>query len=508
MTPVDLITFRPYLLKSPEENTGTMSKKTDFYHRLNIETGASEEAIKRAYRLAVRKAHPDVNKNEGATQLFLDIQEAYKILSDPGQKGAYDEGREPQDSPLAVYTAIEYSQNALTRGEEPQIIYSLVDIVSTQIEKNTANLPLNISLVLDNSTSMDGTRLDILKATTKEIIQELNEDDLISVISFNDRPKVLLPSQIKPQVAQVESSIGGLFAEGGTEIIQGLEAAFEEIRKNSSFDFVNHIILITDGHTYGDEENCINLAKSAAELGIGISGYGIGIEWNDEFIDELCALTGGQSLFIQDINEVKDFLKNSIASLKEAYSKQVALEITPAPGVKMLSAFRILPEAIPLPHREQFSLGILKKDQPHRILFEFMVNPIPKEIEQAVIASGEFILKRKPRDFTIPFTLNRAIISESEELTSPPEEIFQAISHLTFYRLQEKAQNDIARGNPGTAFQRLINLSSHLMAKGEEALAKIAMHEADYIKSHSNFSPTGKKQLKYGTIRLMLPDKT
>ncbi|MCK4489696.1 MAG: hypothetical protein KAU23_05520, partial [Anaerolineales bacterium] len=85
---------------------------------------------------------------------------------------------------------------------------------------------------------------------------------------------------------------------------------------------------------------------------------------------------------------------------------------------------------------------------------------------------------------------------------------FRAISHLTFYRLQEKAQKDIANGNPGTAYQRLINLSSHLMAKGEESLAKIAIHEADYIKSHNNFSPTGKKQLKYGTIRLMLPDKT
>ena len=67
---------------------------------------------------------------------------------------------------------------------------------------------------------------------------------------------------------------------------------------------------------------------------------------------------------------------------------------------------------------------------------------------------------------------------------------------------------DVASGNPGTAYQRLLNLSSHLMAKGEDALAKIAMNEADYIKSHNNFSPTGKKHLKYGTMRLLLPDKT
>lgn len=485
-----------------------MPDKTDFYRRLNVGTGASEDAIKKAYRMAVKETHPDVNKNDGATRMFLDIQEAYKILSDPNKKEAYDDGREPDDAKPTVHSNIQYSQDRLTKNKDPQVIYALVDIVSTQVEKDTSDLPLNISLVLDNSTSMDGSRMDILKASTKEIIQELGEDDLVSVISFNDRAKVLLPSQSQPSMSQVESGIGGLFAEGGTEIFQGLEAGYEEIKKNSFFDYVNHIILITDGHTYGDEENCVTLAKTATRSDIGISGLGIGIEWNDEFIDNLCALTGGQSMYIQDVNNVKVFMTHSIASLKEAFSKQLSLSIQPAPGVKLLSAFRILPEALPLPHQENFSLGILKKDKPHRVLLEFLVDPIPDGIDHAVIASGEFILKRKPHDYTIPFTLDRLVLSESEDKNPPDTEIFQAISHLTFYRLQEKAQHDVASGNPGTAFQRLVNLSSHLMSHGEEALAKIAMNEADYIKSHNSFSPTGKKDLKYGTRRLLLPDKT
>jgi hypothetical protein len=44
------------------------------------------------------------------------------------------------------------------------------------------------------------------------------------------------------------------------------------------------------------------------------------------------------------------------------------------------------------------------------------------------------------------------------------------------------------------------------MAKGENGLAKVAMNEADYIKSNKNFSPDGKKELKYGTMRLLLPE--
>lgn len=487
-----------------------MPDKTDFYRRLNIGTGASEEAIKKAYRLAVRKAHPDVNKNPGATQMFLDIQEAYQALSDPSSKDIYDQGRIPSQpaSPANIHKTMEYSQAALLRTEEPQIIYALLDIIASEEEQVKSSLPLNIAIVADNSTSMAGARLDFLKAATKEIITDLDSEDLVSLVSFNDRASVLLPSQRQPSNREIETSVNNLFAEGGTEIFQGIEAGYREIKKNAAFNYVNHIILITDGHTYGDEDDCLALAKAAAAEDIGISGLGIGIEWNDAFVDQLCALTGGQCLFIQDIQQVKEFLKRSITALKQATSRRVSLELMPAPGVQVLSAFRILPEAIPLPRQEVYSLGILKKDTPHRVLFEFLIEPLAEEIDRAVIASGEFIIKRQQRDIHLPFTLEKGLVPLTEQQEPPPKEIFQAISHLVFYRLQEKAQQDIAKGNPGTAYQRLMNLSSHLMAKGESVLAKIAMNEADYIKTHNNFSPTGKKQLKYGTIRLMLPDQT
>jgi Ca-activated chloride channel family protein len=485
-----------------------MADKTDFYRRLNIGTGASESAIKKAYRLAVKKAHPDVNKNEGATQLFLDIQEAYQVLSDPTQKDNYDADRTPGTGIPTILTNIEYSQDALLRLEEPQIIYALIDILATKEDQNISELPLNLSLVIDNSTSMAGARLDMLKVALREIMQNLDETDKVSLISFNDFANVLLPAQSQPKASQIESSINNFYAEGGTEIFKGLDAGYEQITRFRTKDYINHIILVTDGHTYGDEDSCISLAKKAAQEDIGISGMGIGVEWNDSFVDQLCALTGGHSQFVQDLKQIKEFLTESIDSLKQADTRRLTLDILPAPGVQVLSAFRILPEALPLPHQESYSLGILKKHKPHRVLIEFLINPIPAKIDQAVIASGEFSLKRKGRDITIPLTLERSLVEESEELEPPTPEIIRAISHLTFYRLQEKAQHDLTNGNPKAAYQRLMNLSSQLMAKGENGLAKIAMNEAQYIQSHNNFSPTGKKELKYGTMNLMLPQKT
>ena len=59
-----------------------------------------------------------------------------------------------------------------------------------------------------------------------------------------------------------------------------------------------HLVLLTDGHTYGDEENCYALARNAAEQGIIISALGIGHEWNDLFLEHLTAITGGSTLLV------------------------------------------------------------------------------------------------------------------------------------------------------------------------------------------------------------------
>lgn len=482
-----------------------MADKTDFYQRLNIQTGASDDAIRKAYRLAVKKAHPDVNKQTGATEMFLGIQEAYQILSDPNKRQDYDQGREPSQTPGAIHITTQYSSESLYHYAEPQIAYCMIDFVTPEAVKDTANLPINIALVLDTSTSMKGDRLDLLKSATKEIIEDLHEQDAVSIISFNDRSRVLLPNQTHPPAVQVEASLNSLLAEGGTEIFQGLEAAFNQINTRITDDHVNHIILITDGHTYGDEEKCFELARAAANQEIGISSLGIGVEWNDEFIDELCGITGGTSMFIRKPPEVKKFLKKTIETLKDSSARQVSLFLHPAPGVRTLSAFRILPETFPLPHAEEYPLGTLKKDQHQRVLFEFLIDEVPESIDQVIIANGEITVKRKPKDLSVPFVLEQSIAPAEDEVTAPPEEIMRAIAHLMLYRLQEKAQKDILAGEPENAYQRLINLSSHLMAKGQQALAKVAMNEAEYIKSNHEFSPDGKKELKYQTRNLMLP---
>ena len=66
-----------------------MSKS--LYKTLEINEGASESEIKKAYRKLARQYHPDVNKDASAEDKFKEINSAYEILSDKQKKAQYDQ---------------------------------------------------------------------------------------------------------------------------------------------------------------------------------------------------------------------------------------------------------------------------------------------------------------------------------------------------------------------------------------------------------------------------------
>lgn len=67
----------------------------DYYADLGVARDASPEDVKRAYRKAARRLHPDVNPGPEAEEQFKKVSQAYDVLSDAEKRRSYDMGSDP-----------------------------------------------------------------------------------------------------------------------------------------------------------------------------------------------------------------------------------------------------------------------------------------------------------------------------------------------------------------------------------------------------------------------------
>ena len=67
-----------------------MPAKRDYYEVLGLDRNATDEGIRKAFRKLAFKYHPDHNHDNGATDKFKEVNEAYEVLSDTEKRAAYD----------------------------------------------------------------------------------------------------------------------------------------------------------------------------------------------------------------------------------------------------------------------------------------------------------------------------------------------------------------------------------------------------------------------------------
>lgn len=106
-----------------------MAKQPTLYDLLNIKPDATVEEIRRAYHERARSLHPDVDRTEGATERFLQIQTAYEVLIDPQRRSNYDLTLTEKDrgEPEGLQISVQYSRESLPELHEPQLL-SLIHI--------------------------------------------------------------------------------------------------------------------------------------------------------------------------------------------------------------------------------------------------------------------------------------------------------------------------------------------------------------------------------------------
>jgi uncharacterized protein YegL len=389
------------------------------------------------------------------------------------------------------------------------VLYILAEIRPSKSEQGE-RLPLNLCLVIDRSTSMQGARLDNVKLAAHQIIDELHDDDSLAVVTFNDRAEVVLPSQRGIDRKRAKSRVSSIWASGGTEILKGIQLGLEEIERYHDKRVTSHLILLTDGQTYGDEEDCITEARSAGVRRIGLTAMGIGEDWNDILLDEIASQSGGVSAYIASPGQVRTLLQQRVRGLGAVFARDLELNLRLAEGVWLESAYRIAPFLDRLTAQgSTISLGSLQADAPLSIVLEIGVRQKPPgeqrllqlELTADIQALGRQGEKMR-RDVSITFTAN-----ESPETEAVQPAILSALSKITIYRMQERVWDTIEDGDSSEATHQLEMIATRLFDLGESRLARAAMLEAGRIAKGGSPTAKGRKELKYGTRSLTIASR-
>jgi Ca-activated chloride channel family protein len=372
-------------------------------------------------------------------------------------------------------------------------------------------VPLNLCLVLDHSSSMlRGGKVDRLKETVRGIIDQLDEDDYLAIVTFGDRAEVLLPAQPLRNKDMVRSAIESIHCRGGTEISRGLAAGLSELSRNAS-RALSHLILLTDGQTRGDEMACLERTGEAVAMSAGITAYGLGADWNSALLDGIAAPTGGYSDYIDAPEAMIQAFAARVLTLQSTTLHKVTMEVRMAgerAAHTLQRATVVSPMLRPLDGTASSGgvsvLGDLSGVTDHKVLLEFALGPRRAgtvDIATMTLRYDVPGLRRSDETLTVPLVVTAR--TDYDAAATPDPRVTAALRHVTIHRLQQQAWVELTgTGNVARGTGLLKRAAEHLEAVGRQDLAKVMDDEVARIANGQGASDENIKRIIYGTRKL------
>lgn len=173
---------------------------------------------------------------------------------------------------------------------------------------------LNLVLVIDRSGSMgDENKLQQVKNAAASIIENMNATDRLAIVIYDDNVQTLIPSSPVENKTRLREMIYSLSPGGSTNLCGGLQQGFAEAGKHFNRNYVNRIILLSDGLANAgitDPNQISAEGKRIRENFISVSTMGVGIDYNENLMANLADVSGGNYYYVSnEVNMAEIFRK-------------------------------------------------------------------------------------------------------------------------------------------------------------------------------------------------------
>ncbi len=204
-------------------------------------------------------------------------------------------------------------------------------------ERAKARAPLALVLVIDTSGSMEGAKIVDARRAARQALDEMEADDLVSVVRFSSDAEVLVPLGRVAEVRdRARAAVAGLRASGNTNISRAVEAATREVAKAGP-DRSTRVALVTDGRdTSGAPRGtAADVARREASRGVTVSTLGIGTDYDDAYLSDLASAGHGNYEFMRDASALGRFLSRELREAARTTATRVAIELDLPDGARI-----------------------------------------------------------------------------------------------------------------------------------------------------------------------------
>ena len=205
--------------------------------------------------------------------------------------------------------------------------------------------PNNLVFLIDVSGSMrDDDKLPLLKKGFRLLVDQLREDDYVSIVTYSGRTAIALPPTPGNEKKRILLALESLEAGGATAGGKAIKKAYKLARKQYNSFANNRVILATDGDfNFGvsRDDELIDLIETERESGINISviGFGSG-NLRDSKMEKIADHGNGNYYYIDNMLEAKKVLVSEINGTLHTIAKDVKIQVEFNPA--NVQAYRLI----------------------------------------------------------------------------------------------------------------------------------------------------------------------
>lgn len=276
-----------------------------------------------------------------------------------------------------VLTLSADSSHGYTLSGNAQEVYAAVDITAQKIDTGERP-PLNIALVIDRSGSMRGDKMHHAKAAADALIDKLNAQDRLSLVTYATDIDVAVSSAMATQSnrTRMKRAVESMRAAGGTNIAGGYTHGVDQVKRYMRDETINRVILVSDGEaTVGNTSPRVfrQMAQTYLSQGVSLTTIGVGLDYNEDVMAGMADEGAGNYYFIDAPASAVKMFETEMDSLARTVAKNTAILLSFGEGVTLQDVYGFSHRQVG--DKVAISLAEFRSGENKNILVKLRVDP-------------------------------------------------------------------------------------------------------------------------------------